>query len=98
MAAIAISRERIAIVEKTIHDFIAGFLKPITEDPAEQGITKEEYLRVFHPDLHWFDHAFLICRQGHDAAVGLQKAFYHCNQPFNAEIKVISCISRKSEY
>jgi hypothetical protein len=44
-------------------------------------------------EVHRYDHAFLIHRSGHDAVLGLKKAFMHCNQPFDKEIKVRSTIT-----
>ena len=40
------------------------------------------------PSIEWYDHAFRIRRVGHEAVLGLHKAFNHCNQPFQADIKV----------
>ncbi len=80
MASITISAERIALVESTIRKFVASFSKPID--------SVEDFVSVFHPDVDWYDHPFLMHRVGHDALVGLHKSFTHCNQPFDAEIKV----------
>ncbi|KAK0304136.1 hypothetical protein LTR48_003410 [Friedmanniomyces endolithicus] len=51
--------------------------------------TTEEFLSRFAPDVAWYDHAFLVQRVGHEAVVGLLKAFLHCNQPFETKIKSI---------
>lgn len=80
MTSITISPERIGQVEAIIRKFVAGFLKPID--------STEEFLSSYHPDIEWYDHAFLIRRVGHQAVIGLQQGFTHCNQPFDVEIKV----------
>ncbi|OQU98131.1 SnoaL-like domain-containing protein [Cladophialophora immunda] len=81
MAFIKISPERIALVDSTIRKLVDSFLKPIT--------SIADFTSIFHPDIDWYDHAFLMHRAGHDAVVGLQKGFTHCNQPFNVDIKAI---------
>lgn len=80
MSSITISAERIAQVEAAIRKFVDGFLKPID--------STDEFLSSYHPDVEWYDHAFLIRRVGHQAAIGLQHGFTHCNQPFDVDIKV----------
>lgn len=80
MASITISADRIAQVDSVVRKFVASFVKPIE--------SVEDFRSVFHPDVHWFDHAFLMCRVGHAAVEGLQKSFTYCNQPFNVDIKV----------
>jgi hypothetical protein len=80
MTSITISAERIAQVEAAIRKFVAGFLKPID--------SLDEFLSSYHPDVEWYDHAFLIRRVGHQAVIGLQQGFTHCNQPFDVDIKV----------
>ncbi|KAK3707450.1 hypothetical protein LTR37_012092 [Vermiconidia calcicola] len=52
--------------------------------------TTEEFLSRFATDVAWYDHAFLVRRVGHEAVTGLRKAFLHCNQPFETEIKSIA--------
>lgn len=80
MTSINISAERIAQVDAVIRKFVAGFLKPIE--------STDEFTSSYHPDVEWYDHAFLIRRVGHEAVTGLQRGFTWCNRPFNAEIKV----------
>jgi hypothetical protein len=48
----------------------------------------DDFTSTFHPDVDWYDHAFLMHRVGHDAIAGLHKAFTYCNQPFDVDIKV----------
>ena len=58
------------------------------EQPIGKGITREDFVSSYHPEVQWFDHAFHVCRVGHDAVVGLSRAWLHCNQPFHADLKV----------
>lgn len=90
MSAVSISAERAEIVDNVCRKLVAGFLKPIGSSNADGQISKEAFLAVYQPDIRWYDHAFLICRQGHEAVIGLQVAFTHCNQPFKVDIKVRS--------
>lgn len=48
----------------------------------------KDFLSSYHTDVEWYDHAFLMHRVGHNAVLGLYKAFNHCSQPFDVEIKV----------
>ena len=86
MSGINISAERVNQVEGVVKAYIDGFLKPLVN---EADI--DEFLSVYHPDVKWSDHAFLVTRVGHDAVLGLQKSFRHCNDPFDVKIKV--CIT-----
>jgi hypothetical protein len=92
MGEMHLPTSRVALVDKTVRSFVDGFLKPIDQSgPSTEGnhaILKTEFLKPYHPDIHWYDHAFLICRVGHEAVIGLQTAFRHCNDPFDCEIKV----------
>ena len=88
MAGINITAERVALVDKSVRDFVNSFLKPIGPSATATTFSREQFTAVYHPDIHWYDHAFLICRQGHEAVMGLQVAFRHCNDPFDCEIKV----------
>jgi hypothetical protein len=89
--------ERQIQVEKAVTKWYTDFEKPFGNALSEEG-----FLSTYHPDIHWYDHAFHICRVGHDAVLGLRKAFLHCNQPFRSELKVTqlcgtvssSCIDR----
>lgn len=92
MNALDTSTERVALVDKTVRDFVKSFLKPISSSATPTTLSREQFLAVYHPDIRWYDHAFLICRQGHEAVVGLQIGFRHCNDPFDCEIKV-GCLS-----
>jgi hypothetical protein len=80
MAPITITPERVAQVEATVKRIVDSFERPIT--------SMDEYTSVFDPDVHWYDHAFLVCRVGHEAVAGLHKSWTHCNQPFRTDIKV----------
>lgn len=86
--ATIISAERLTLVDKTVRDFVKSFLKPIESSATATAFSREQFLSVYHRDVHWYDHAFLIHRQGHEAVIGLQVAFRHCNDPFDCEIKV----------
>lgn len=83
-----ITADRVALIDKTVRDFVNSFLKPIGSSATPTTLSREQFLTVYHPDIHWFDHAFLVCRQGHEAVIGLQTGFRHCNDPFDCEIKV----------
>ena len=84
LPSINISNDRIAQVTNAITRFSEDFSLP-SSDPA----TASKITSLLHPDIHWYDHGFHICRVGHNAVLGLHKAFLHCNQPFTAEIKGI---------
>lgn len=83
MSDISFSTARIERVEQAVKTFLAAFDKPVGS-----GQTREEFTAVFHPEIQWRDHAFLICRVGHDAVIGLNQAWLHGNQPFQTEVKV----------
>ena len=85
MASITISAGRIALVDATIRKFVASFLKPIE--------SMDDFVSVFHPDIEWYDHPFLMHRIGHNAIEGLHKSFTYCNQPFDVQIKVSALYS-----
>ncbi|KIW54463.1 hypothetical protein PV05_06819 [Exophiala xenobiotica] len=80
MSLIIINPERIAQVQTTVHKFVTDFSKPQSTDEDVQS-----FLSVYHPDIHWSDHAFLVTRVGHEAVLGLYRAWNHCNQPFRTE-------------
>jgi hypothetical protein len=96
MAETLIPASRVALVDKTIRSFVDGFLKPVDHVQhhikQDGSIPRAEFLKPYHADIHWYDHAFLICRVGHEAVIGLQTAFRHCNDPFDCEIKVSICL------
>ncbi|RVX70668.1 hypothetical protein B0A52_05318 [Exophiala mesophila] len=79
---ITISASRAAQVESVIRKFVASFQKPID--------SMEEFTSIFHPDIEWYDHAFLIRRVGHTAIAGLHKGFTWCNDPFKVKFKSIT--------
>lgn len=74
------SPDKIARVDSLVRKLVASFVKPIE--------SVDEFRSVFHPNIEWYDHAFLMCRVGHTAVEGLQKSFTYCNQPFGVDIKV----------
>jgi hypothetical protein len=80
MASINLSPQRIALVDSTIRKLVYSFLKPVG--------SISEFTSILHPDIDWYDHAFLAHRVGHEAVMGLHQGWTHCNQPFNVEIKV----------
>ncbi|KIW11628.1 hypothetical protein PV08_10930 [Exophiala spinifera] len=84
MSSVAITRERLAQVQETIRKVLVDFPKPILTEED-----KQRFLSVYHPDIQWSDHAFLVTRIGHEAVLGLHKAWNHCNQPFRADEKAI---------
>lgn len=96
MAAVNITADRVALVDKTVRDFVKSFLKPIGPSATPTTLSREQFLAVYHPNIHWYDHAFLICRQGWEAVIGLQVGFRHCNDPFDCEIKVSFSLGGKS--
>ena len=59
MTSQTISAGRIALVDLTIRKFVASFSKPID--------SLDDFLSVFHPDVDWYDHPFLMHRIGHSA-------------------------------
>ena len=85
---LTIAASRVSQINQVVHDMAAGFTKPIAHTTTENTISREDFLKPYHEDVHWYDHAFLVYRVGHDAVVGLQKAFRHCNQPFDVEVRV----------
>ena len=85
MAALTISAERVQQIEKILTDFLV--LCPASAESSEAA---GNLLDILHPHVEWYDHAFLIRRVGHEAVLGLQKAFTHCNQPFEARLQVSS--------
>ncbi|KAL6253275.1 hypothetical protein RBB50_000998 [Rhinocladiella similis] len=84
MSSITITPERLAQVQETIRKFLLDFPRPISTEEDQQS-----FLSVYHPDIQWSDHAFLVTRVGHEAVLGLHKAWNHCNQPFRVEEKAI---------
>ena len=77
------SPARIAQVTEVVKKYVSDFNKSHdTED------SKRDFLSIYHPEVKWADHAFLVRREGHEAVFGLQKSFTHCNKPFRAELKV----------
>lgn len=85
MMAISLSSARVSQITQVLTKFTIDFSKPIS--PTN---TAENILSVFDKDIHWYDHGFFVCRIGHEAVLGLNKAFLHCNQPFEPEINVNS--------
>lgn len=67
---------------ETAQNMIVGFQQPYQDEDLAR------YLSRFSEDIHWYDHAFRICRVGRTAISGLRTAWLHCNQPFDAKIKV----------
>lgn len=70
-------------IEQIVIKYINDFHQPLTDSEARESIEA-----VFNPNITWTDHAFHIQRQGHEAVLGLRKAFNHCNQPFETRVKV----------
>ena len=85
MSSLTIPAERIALVNSTIGKFLANFHKPID--------SVDDFVSILHPDVDWYDHAFLMHRIGHSAIVGLHRSFTHCNQPFDAQVKASAKLS-----
>lgn len=83
MSSPSISAARVEQLEKTVKQLLSAFDKPIGPDQ-----TREQFEAIFHPDVVWRDHAFLVCRVGHEAMLGLHAAWLHCNQPFMTTVKV----------
>ena len=79
---ISISQARRAQVARTAQNMVNSFVNGIGPD-----LTADQFNSIFHPEIEWFDHAFLIRRVGHEAVLGLHQAWRHCNQPFEAKIK-----------
>lgn len=77
------STARIDQVTNTINTLLSNF-----QSPVGPNLTREQFLSILHPEIRWRDHAFLVCRIGHEAVLGLHKSWLHCNQPFEAKIKV----------
>ena len=86
--SVSISAARATQIDSVMRKFVASFLKPID--------STEDFVSIFHPEVEWYDHAFLIRRVGHTAVMGLHKGFTYCNQPFDVKIKVGS--SARSVY
>lgn len=80
---ISISKERQAQVTQTVTDWYRNF-----EKAFDDKFTPQEFVSTFDSNIEWLDHAFHIRRVGHEAVLGLRKAFLHCNQPFRSELKV----------
>lgn len=70
-------------MKAVITSFVETFPDPLDSDAAIQ-----KFDTAFAKDVKWYDHAFLVCRVGHEAIRGLHKSFNHCNQPFRPEIRV----------
>ena len=83
MASSSISPARVEQLNKTVKAFLSAFDRPIGP-----GQTRGQFTDIFSPDIQWRDHAFLVCRVGHEAVLGLHKAWLHCNQPFTSKVKV----------
>lgn len=83
MSAINISTARAEQVTSVVRNMVSDFLKPL--DPSW---TLDNFLSAYHPNIEWYDHAFLMCRVGHEAVAGLRKGWLAANQPFRADIKV----------
>jgi hypothetical protein len=83
MSSLSISSSRVEQVKATITTFVETFHHTLDSDAATQ-----KFLSTFDKDAKWYDHAFLVCRSGHQAILGLQKSWNHCNQPFRSEIQV----------
>ncbi|KIW43863.1 uncharacterized protein PV06_04922 [Exophiala oligosperma] len=57
MSAITITPKRLAQVQGSIRKLLADFPKPISTEED-----KQRFLSVYHPDVQWSDHAFLVTR------------------------------------
>lgn len=90
MSAVSISSARIEQISKAADSLLWAFDHPIGPEQ-----TREQFTNVFHPEIAWRDHAFLVQRVGPEAVLGLHKAFLHCNQPFTTKLKVcfLLCLS-----
>jgi hypothetical protein len=88
MSSVSISSPRVEQVKATITTFVETFHHPLDSDAATQ-----KFLTAFDKDAKWYDHAFLVCRSGHQAILGLQKSWNHCNQPFRSEVQVSSYLA-----
>jgi hypothetical protein len=80
--------KRAALVQRVVAEFVENFGKQLGD-----GISKEDFLALYHPQVEWYDHAFHIRRISHEAVLGLKIAFCHCNQPFRSDLRVRSSIS-----
>ena len=80
MTEVNIPSDRAGQVTTTVQRMVANFVRPLD--------SIEDFLSSYHPDIEWYDHAFLMHRIGHNAVLGLYQAFNHCNLPFDVEIKV----------
>ena len=90
MSDISISAARTKQLDETVKSLLTVF-----DQPVGSGQSREQFTAVFHPDIQWRDHAFLVCRVGHEAVIRLNQAWLHCNQPFKTELKVCSAASQK---
>ncbi len=85
-AQIPLSPTRHAQIIQTIQTYISNWSLSLESGGSPQQTT--DFLSSYSPSIEWYDHAFRIRRVGHEAVLGLHKAFNHCNQPFQADIKV----------
>lgn len=92
MSSQTISPARLEQLNTVVKNFLSAFDKPIGPDQ-----TREQFTAIFSSEIQWRDHAFLVCRAGHEAVLGLHKAWLHCNQPFTTNIKVGHQASRSSK-
>ena len=83
-SSVSIPEARIRQVNQITQSYVSDFCN-------KSGPKADEYISNFHPNVEWYDHAFHICRVGRTALLGLQESFLHCNQPFDATIKVSDC-------
>ena len=72
-----------ALVQRVVAEFLENFGRQLGD-----GISKDDFLALYHPQVEWYDHAFHIRRIGREAVLGLKVAFCHCNQPFRSDLKV----------
>ena len=77
--------KREELVQRVVESLLADFVKPLGD-----GISKNDFLAIYHPQIEWYDHAFHVHRIGHEAVLGLKVAWCHCNQPFRSELRVRS--------
>ena len=73
MTEVNIPSDRAGQVTTTVQRMVANFVRPLD--------SIEDFLSSYHPDIEWYDHAFLMHRIGHNAVLGLYQAF-------DVEIKV----------
>lgn len=84
MSGATLSADRQRDVDAIVRNFVSTFSVP----PLKSEGVIDAFTAVYHPDVEWYDHAFHICRKGHNAVLGLQRGFMHCNDPFHVDIKV----------